>query len=137
MTNTVLGTITTIPLPQFDDEHGSIYPSIHIAVSTLDNCGKVADRSANKYLGWRCGKRIKLTIVDGIVKVTETRRGRNAIAKGDYLRIPSETRTCARINRGDRLLLIAIREPRALLIYPSAQVFAAIRPSISLVWQDR
>lgn len=126
-----------LPLPRFNDEHESTLPAAHVAVSTFDSCGKVADRSALRYIDWRCGQHITFIIADGVVKITEKQGGKYVIEQHGYLRLPAEIRTCARINRRDRLLLLAIREFRTLLIYPSVQAVAALRSFTPLVWQQR
>ena len=131
------GASTMLPMPKLQEDSERDFPSAHIAVSTLDNCGKVADRSALRYLGWRSGQHITFVVVEGMIKITEALHGRNAIAKHGYLRIPSDMRICARLDQQDRLFLIAIREYRLLLICPSSWAFAAIRPSIPLVWRQR
>lgn len=126
-----------LPLPQFNDEHEPTADAPHVAVSTLDHSGKVADRSALRHLGWCHGQRITMVITEGIVKIAEKSDGGQLIAAHGYLRLPAEIRTGARINRHDRILLIAIRESRALLIYPSMRAATALRSFTPLVWQQR
>ncbi len=130
-------TVTALPLPQFNDTRDPTADTPHVAVSTLDYSGKVADRSALRHLGWSYGQHITLVITDGVVKITEKRGGEYVIAAYGYLRLPAEIRTCARINRHDRIVLIAIRESRALLIYPPVQAAAALRSFTPSVWQQR
>ena len=129
--------VAALPLPQFNEGYGSAFPAAHIAVSTLDNCGKLADRSALRHLGWDSGQHVSLTIAEGIVGVAEKRDSKHVIERHGYLRLPAEIRTCARINHRDRLLLIAIRDLRVLLVFPPGQVVAALRPFIPLVRHGR
>ncbi|MEV3961511.1 hypothetical protein AB0M34_11525 [Nocardia sp. NPDC050193] len=137
MTHPSRETAAALPLPQFNDERDPAADAPHVAVSTLDYSGKVSDRSALRHLGWCYGQDIALVIAEGVVKITEKRGGGHAITAHGYLRLPAEIRTCARINRHDRILLIAIRESQALLIYPPLQAAAALRSFTPSVWQQR
>ena len=134
MTSTHQERTAALPLPQLDDRPKSPLPAVHVAVSTMDSCGRVADRSALRYLGWRSGTRIDFAILDGIVTVTEQQSGPYALAEHDYLRMPAEVRTCARIDCHDRLFLLAVGERGALLIYPTVQLITALRSFTPELW---
>lgn len=125
-----------LPLPRFNDWHESGLPAAHFAVSTMDDCGRLAERSALRHLGWHCGQAIDFVVVDGTVVISRCQRSRYVLAERDYLRIPADVRACARINRDDRLLLVAICELGTLLIYTPAQAVAALKEFSPLAWRQ-
>lgn len=125
---------TALPLPRFPDQRGFSSVATHLASSTMDDRGRLANRSAVRSLGWHRGQTIDFTVADGVITVAEQEDSPRAIGVHDFLRIPFEVRICARIDRRDRVLLVAVIDRRVLMIYSSAQVLAALRSCSPQGW---
>jgi hypothetical protein len=123
-----------LPLPRVDSVGGPTTPAAHMAVSTMDSFGRLADRSSLRHLGWNSGQRVGFTIVNAVVVVSGSANGPDAISDRGYLRLPAQVRHCARIERSDRLLLAAIREFGMLAIFPPSAASAALWAFDPTVW---
>ncbi len=116
----IVSTAPPLPVPAIAAMDRADRPRLHLAVSTLDQWGRVADRSTLRSLSWTPGHPVAFeTCRSGLVIVRGSASGSSyQVDSRGYLRLPAEFRHGARIELDDRLLLAASEQPRLLLVYP-------------------
>lgn len=92
-------------------------PSHHCVLTSIDDRGRLADRSLIRALGWLPGQPITISIVQLRVVVISQPNGTERITRQGYLRLPAHTRHVCRITSGDRLLIAAALTTGVLTAY--------------------
>ena len=101
--------------------------SMCYALTTLDNCGRLADRSLVRGLRWEPGHRIEITAVpQAAMIIVSGIGGSDAINGQGHLQLPVAVRRSCNLETGDRVLLAADRERGAVLAYTMAALDAMI-----------
>ncbi len=116
----VMSTAQPLPVPVITTRDPSDWPHIHLSVSTLDQWGRIADRSTLRHLSWPPGHPVVFdTGRNGLIIVRDSPSGSNyQVDRRGYLRLPAELRHGARIELHDQLVLAASEQPRVILVYP-------------------
>ncbi|MEV0769660.1 hypothetical protein [Nocardia salmonicida] len=108
------------PLPVFAVPR-SANKNLAYGIAVVGESGRVADRSVFTQLGWSPGTRLTLSCPEGrLILVRETEDGSIVMTGAGFLRIPFRTRRRVGLMDGDRVLLMAHRTLRGLLIHPPA-----------------
>jgi hypothetical protein len=89
--------------------------SAYYAVSTIDDRGRLADRSPLRILHWAPGLPITLLVLPGAIVVAAQVGGREAVTGHGYLRLPAGLRHALKLKPGDTLL-VAAHPDRGLLV---------------------
>ncbi|WP_157107698.1 AbrB/MazE/SpoVT family DNA-binding domain-containing protein [Nocardia amikacinitolerans] len=108
---------------------------LHCAAGTIDDHGRLSDRSALKHLGWLAGQRISFQGDHQFIVAQPARHARWSIGRTGYLFIPAAFRHRCNINPGDRVMIAAAPAHDLLLVMPAAVVAAvlwAYRPEVWL-----
>jgi hypothetical protein len=98
----------------------------HRAVAVMDVRGRLGDRSALRFLGWRSGHRITIAAVAGVVVVVSKSDGRHWVTRQGHLRLPAAIRHACHLAAGDRLLVLACPDPGILVACSPAAVDAMV-----------
>jgi hypothetical protein len=96
-------------------------------IGRIDASGRVADRVVTCVLGWRCGDRVTLTAVAGVVIARRDPGGLVTVAARCRVMIPAPLRRRCGLQAGDPVLLAAVPRQDMLAAYPFAVVDQAIR----------
>ncbi|WP_203919735.1 hypothetical protein [Rugosimonospora africana] len=96
------------------------------AVTSVDDDGRLADRSILTFLGWAPGQPIDLAIEPGPI-VDVRLNGNTAINSRGFLRIPLPLRRRCGIAPRDRVLVAAYQRPQELLIIPMSTADDLVR----------
>lgn len=91
--------------------------SVHYVTTTVDNRGRLSDRSPLRVLGWGPHHPVALSVLPGLIVVDTPRSGRDAVTRQGHLRLPAYVRHRCRIHAGDRVLVLACPEHDTLIIY--------------------
>nr|BFE56483.1 hypothetical protein GCM10020063_010090 [Dactylosporangium thailandense] len=94
----------------------------YCSITTVDDSGRLADRSTVRLLGWKPGDRLDITVQVGVGRIVATNDGRLSVAARGYVRIPAAARRLLGVDCGDRVLVMIKPEQNALLMYPMATV---------------
>ncbi|MFY1692796.1 hypothetical protein [Plantactinospora sp. WMMB782] len=97
---------------------------IRCVVTPVDRDGRLADRSALRFMGWAAGHTVELAIEPGPSgSIVVARTGRTVrINPRGHLRLPLTVRRACRIAAKDRVLLCANPRRNELLVVPMATV---------------
>ncbi|MDW5325333.1 hypothetical protein [Plantactinospora sp. KLBMP9567] len=97
---------------------------IRCVVTPVDRDGRLADRSAVRFMGWAAGHAVELAIEPGpLGPIVVARTGRTVrMNPGGHLRLPLTVRRACRIAAKDRVLVVANRRRNELLVIPVATV---------------
>ncbi|RAS58961.1 hypothetical protein C8D87_11614 [Lentzea atacamensis] len=79
--------------------------SSRYAFTTIDDRGRLGDRSLIRLLNWRPGTSLKPTVLDGQVIVLSRSAGTAMVTKLGHVRIPAAIRHLCQLRAGDGLLL--------------------------------
>ncbi|MFX0577109.1 AbrB/MazE/SpoVT family DNA-binding domain-containing protein [Nocardia nepalensis] len=105
------------------------------AAGTIDDHGRVSDRSALKHLAWYAGQALGFEGDDQFVVVRWLRQGRWSVGRSGYLLIPAAFRHRCNLDPGDRVLLAASRDNDLLVVVPPAVMAAALWAYRPQTWQ--
>ncbi len=89
-------------------------------LATLDQYGRLADRTVLRALHWGPGHPLALTLVSGSVLVIAHDDGTARVGNDEYLRLPVGVRRACRLVPGDRVLLVADPPSGQLFLHPPA-----------------
>jgi hypothetical protein len=105
------------PLPLIALFEADVDRSRYLATTTIDDRGRLADRTPLKVLGWEPGRSLTIATLPepGIVVVRGD--GPNAVTRQGHLRLPAEVRRGCRLAGGDRLLVAAHPDHDVLVAY--------------------
>jgi hypothetical protein len=96
------------------------------SVTTVDDRGRMSDRSPIRLLAWRAGQRIRVVAIHRILLLSTSPSGTAYVTQQRHLRIPLGIRRGCRIAPGARLLAAACREHNLLALYPATVVDEAL-----------
>lgn len=99
---------------------------LYYAVSSVDDRGRIADRTSVRHVGWRPGQSVTLSIVGSAVVVQAFLGGADKITRQGRLLLPARIRHACHIRPRDRLLVAASAERRAILVAHTALLDAAL-----------
>lgn len=116
--STTTDVLPPLPVPEVSISARAGWPHLHLAVSTTDRWGRLADRSTVSYLSWKATQAVAFELRNGLIVVSSDTTSTHAIDNQGYLRLPAQTRHCASLDVQERLLLAATRKPQILVIYP-------------------
>ncbi|MEU1549279.1 hypothetical protein [Nocardia sp. NPDC005745] len=107
----------------------------HFAIATLDQRGRLSDRSAIRRLDWRPGRILSLSVGEQAAVVSRADEGTSRITPSGYLHLPAGIRNGWSLHSGDRVLLVASLSKRQLVIYPTSVLAAALSLYEPSLWQ--
>ncbi len=88
-------------------------------VTTVDDSGRISDRSMIRYLGWQAAERIQVAVAVRIVIITRSSAGVERLTKQGHLRVPVGIRRRCQLIGGTRVLMAASRERGLCALYPT------------------
>ena len=106
--------IPRLPLPQI---HASPGTRLRFASTTMDDRGRLADRTIVRSLGWGPQSAITVTVPLNAGIIAVLAGGTETLTSGGFLRLSANTRHTCRLRPGDWLLLVARLADRVLLAY--------------------
>ncbi|MDE1672623.1 hypothetical protein [Nocardia gipuzkoensis] len=109
----------------------------HCATATIDQRGRVSDRSAIRKLDWHPGQPVTITHHDQLAIVHPSDDGRWAIGPTGYIHLPASIRHGCDIQAGDRLLLMASLTHHRLVVYTTPLVATALSQFQPNPWRPR
>ncbi|MET8776971.1 hypothetical protein ABZV58_18370 [Nocardia sp. NPDC004654] len=118
------GSVTDTPIGQ-----------LHCAAGTIDDHGRLSDRSALKHLGWLVGQQISFQGDHQFIIAQPELHARWSIGRTGYLFIPAAFRHPCNISPADRVMIAAAPAHDILLVIPSAVVAAVLWAYRPEVWQ--
>jgi hypothetical protein len=89
----------------------------YCVATSIDDRGRLADRTPLKVLAWSPGAPITITMMPSAGIVIVRRTGIDAVSRQGYLRLPADIRHGCRICTGDRLLIVAHPDDGVLVGY--------------------
>ena len=89
----------------------------YCAVTTVNERGRVADRTPLKALGWEAGTPVTIAMIPSAGVIVVRRGGTGAVTLQGHLRLPADIRHGCRIRGGDRLLVVAHPAEHVLVAY--------------------
>ena len=89
----------------------------YYTITPVDRRGRLADGSPLRALQWGPGLRINLMLVLGALVAAAHPDGQETVTSQGHLRLPADLRHAMRIDRGDRLLVVAHPHRRLLVAY--------------------
>ncbi|MGY2116555.1 hypothetical protein ACW9HR_21840 [Nocardia gipuzkoensis] len=98
----------------------------HCATATIDQRGRVSDRSAIRKLDWHPGQPVTIGHQDHLAIVDPSDEGRWAVGATGYIHLPADIRHACGMQPGDRLLLLASLSHQRLVVYTTPVVAAAL-----------
>ncbi|MEV0332411.1 hypothetical protein [Nocardia sp. NPDC050717] len=109
---------------------GTADPNLAYGVAVIGDAGRVADRAVLSALSWSPGTRLTMSCTEGgLVLVHAASEGPARVTGAGFFRVPFRQRRRVRLLEGDRVLLVAHREQKRLLIYPPAALDTLTRES--------
>lgn len=99
----------------------------YYATTTVDDRGRIGNRSPLRELGWVAGSAISFRIVEGVVVVARAASGGQRIGRQGHLRLPATVRHLCRLAGGNQVLVVAVRDLDVLEVYPMALVDSLLR----------
>lgn len=91
--------------------------SRHYATTTIDDRGRLADRTPLKIMGWEPGTPATISMIPVVGIILVRRDGPDAVTRQGHLRLPADIRHGCRLRGGDRLLVAAHPTEGILLAY--------------------
>jgi hypothetical protein len=88
-----------------------------LAATSVDDRGRLADRTALKELGWRPGTPVAISMIPAAGVLVVRRNGPDVITSQGHLRLPAPIRHGLRLRANDRLLLLALVHDDVLVAY--------------------
>lgn len=114
-----------LPLPGLIERHTS---SAVYGLATLDDRGRLAERTVIRALSWPVRQRLALRETAGLLLLSAAADGVLEVTGQGHLRLPALLRHRYDLQAGDRLLLAADTRARRLIIYPPAALDALTAP---------
>jgi hypothetical protein len=112
-----------LPLPSTPTPSGS---SRAIGLATVDDRGRIADRSVLGALGWPPGLRVDVRVRSGLLLATASPDGVAHLTSRGHLHLPAGLRYRCRVRARDRVLLAAEPGGALLVVYPPAAMDAML-----------
>ncbi|MGW6729633.1 hypothetical protein ACWF9G_27345 [Nocardia sp. NPDC055029] len=96
-------------------------PEIVYGIAVVNHAGRVADHAVFSALGWSPGTRLTVSCPeDRLILMRASPDGSVEMNAGGFFRVPFRKRRRVGLLEGDRVLLVAHRGHRRLLIHPPA-----------------
>jgi hypothetical protein len=99
---------------------------LYYAVTTIDDRGRLADRSPLRILGWLPESSISINVLQGAVIVVTRSRGPGTITRQGHVRLPASVRHSCRLAPGARLLVAACPDHDLLAAYRTSTLEAML-----------
>jgi bifunctional DNA-binding transcriptional regulator/antitoxin component of YhaV-PrlF toxin-antitoxin module len=99
--------------------------TLHCVVTTVDERGRLGDKSVIKRLGWQPGQPLSITVDRSIVKIRRAPDGPR-LQRSGFLVLPAAVRNSCNLYLRDRVLLAASIEHEILVVYPPRAVTSAL-----------
>ncbi|MET9031123.1 hypothetical protein ABZW96_36860 [Nocardia sp. NPDC004168] len=109
----------------------------HCATATIDQRGRVSDRSAIRKLGWHPGHPVTISHQDQLAVVHPADDGRWTVGPTGYIHLPANIRHACGMQSGDRLLLVASLTHGRLVVYTTPLVAAALAQFQPNPWETQ
>ncbi|MGY2092376.1 hypothetical protein [Nocardia gipuzkoensis] len=109
----------------------------YIAAATIDQRGRLSDRSVIRKLGWEPGYSLALTAHEHAVIIEPSEDGKWTIGPTGYLHLASAIRRRCGIRSGDRLLLVASLTMQRLVVYTASAVAVAVSRFAPELWEQK
>ncbi len=96
-------------------------PAIVYGMTVVGDAGRVTDRAVLAALGWTPGTRLTMSCPeDRLILVRATADGSVQVTGAGFFRVPVSKRRRVGLLEGDRVLLVAHRRRKRVLIHPPA-----------------
>lgn len=128
------GNVMGIPFA-FPGPIDSPLSDLHCAGATIDDHGRLSNRSTVRALGWEPGQHVVFGGDHRMIVVGCARQSRSSVSRTGYLRVPAASRHRCNVNPGDRFLLAADTDRDLLAVVPSAVLGAALWAHLSDIWR--
>jgi len=115
--------LPALPLPSLIPRRTA---AIVYGLSTLDDRGRLADRTIMQALGWTAGLGLDITETRGLLVIHSQEYGGFHVTGQGYLRVPAPLRHRCGLQTGDPVLLAADPRQGQLVVYPPAALDALI-----------
>lgn len=109
--------------------------TLYCLVTTIDNRGRLAARSAVRVLGWAPGQPLSMDVERSVVKVRRSCDGQ-PLQQRRFLILPSDIRNKCRLYAGDRVLIAVSLADEVLVVYPPRMLTAALWAYFPDPWQQ-
>ncbi|WP_433678834.1 hypothetical protein [Nocardia sp. CA-119907] len=109
--------------------------ALHCATTTIDDHGRLSDRSTLKALKWTAGQNVSFDGDHRMVIARCVRQSRWTVGRNGYLRLPAASRHRCNLNPGDRALIAADLTRDIAVILPIPVVAAALWNYLPEPWQ--
>ncbi|MFD0364760.1 hypothetical protein ACFQZZ_25235 [Nocardia sp. GCM10030253] len=117
------------PIIRFDYPEAARETAIgvaHWSTATVDQHGRLSDRSTIRKLEWQPGQSISITPHEQSAVVHTADNGRWRIGSNGYLYLPAAIRHDCNIEPCSRVLIVASLSYRQLVVYPTTLVAIAL-----------
>ncbi len=109
----------------------------YFAAATIDQRGRLSDRSAIRMLDWAPGDSLALTTHEHAVIAEPSEASRWKLGPTGYLHLASAIRRRCGIRRGDRVLLVASLTRQRLVVYTASAVVVAVSQFSPDLWESK
>jgi hypothetical protein len=99
---------------------------MYFTVTTIDNRGRLADRSPLRILGWLPLSRVSISTVKGKLIVVTRSDGPDSITRQGHLRLPAPIRHTCRLEPSAQLLVAAFPDRGLLAAYSGSALDAMV-----------
>ncbi|MGW5110328.1 hypothetical protein [Nocardia sp. NPDC004123] len=100
---------------------------VHWSVATVNDHGRLSDRSALKAVKWAPGQYISIDVIDGVALVERAVHSRWTIRSTGHLGLPASVRNRCSLMPDDRVPMAAVVDSEMILVYSAPLVLAALR----------
>ncbi|MEV4139876.1 hypothetical protein AB0J72_47920 [Dactylosporangium sp. NPDC049742] len=107
------------------------FTSIYCVVTTIDDRGRLADRSPVKALGWAAGQPVTSQPAQDHVMLAADAAGDPAVNRQGFLRLPIPVRRMLQLTAGDRLLVVTDATEDLMIVYTMSAVQRLSAPALA------
>lgn len=110
--------------------------SAHLAMTAMDGRGRLADRALVQLLNWTPRQQIWLTVHQSaiVARADECTGTLTSIDSQGFLRLPAQVRAFARLEAGDRVLILAECKHQGLALFLPSVVREALLSAAPDIW---
>ncbi|MCA1190010.1 MULTISPECIES: hypothetical protein [unclassified Saccharopolyspora] len=120
----------SMPVPDLAASPGEIHTVYRIA--SIDQRGRIAERSVVQALGWCPGERLQFGLIsESVIAVLPDPAGMFSLARRHHIPLPVTARRWCHLQTADRVLLAAAPQHGRLVIYTMSALDAMVTASHS------
>ena len=117
-------TVSGLPVPHLTTSVRQAF--VYYTITPVDRRGRLADASPLRFLHWRPGLAITMTMLVGAVIVAPDPAGPETVTRQGHLRLPADLRHALRLATSDRLLVAAYADRGLVLAFPMPTLDAMV-----------